>query len=103
MAFSVGENSQWRWFLLSSFNWKLNKDVDLTLHADERTKRGFGTGADLKYRMDAGGEGLLTGDYLDHANPNDGTNKNSGKNSKDDNDTDIHHLRYRGEWQHKSI
>lgn len=91
MAFSVGENSRWGFFLLSSFTWKLNKDLEMTLHADERTRRGFGTGADLKYRLDSAGEGLLSGYYIDDARPKDSTD--GGKN--------IDHLRYRAEWQHK--
>jgi LPS-assembly protein len=93
MAFSLGENSRWGFFLLSSYNWKLNKDVDVTVHVDERTRRGVGLGGDLKYRMDNGGEGLLTGYYIDDAHPKD--------DSKLDANKAIDHLRYRAEWQHK--
>ena len=70
MTVAVGEDSQWGFFLLSSFTWKLNKDVDLTVHADERTDRGFGSGADLRYRLKDGGQGTLTGYYLNDAEPN---------------------------------
>jgi LPS-assembly protein len=91
MAFSIGNNSRWGFFLLSDFTWKLNKDVELTLHADERTRRGFGTGADVKYRLGSTGEGLLRGYYLDDTRPKDSSD--AGK--------DIDHRRYRGEWQHK--
>lgn len=91
VAFSLGENSRWGFFLLSSFTWKLNKDVQMTVHADERTRRGFGTGADIKYRLGSAGEGLLTGYYIDDTRPKDRTD--IGK--------DINHLRFRGEWQHK--
>ena len=91
VVLSLGENSRWGFFLLSGFTWKLNKDVELTVHADERTRRGFGTGADVKYRLGSAGEGLLTGYYLNDANPKD--ESDVGK--------DIDHNRYRAEWQHK--
>lgn len=90
IAVTVGENSRWGYFLLSSFTWKLNKDAQVTVHADERSERGFGTGADLQYRFGSAGQGLLTGYYLDDADPN-----------KADRLLDIDHLRYRAEWQHK--
>ena len=91
VALSLGENSRWGFFLLSSYTWKLNKDVQVTVHADERTRRGFGTGADVKYRLGSAGEGLLTGYYIDDTRPK--TSVDAGK--------DIDHLRFRGEWQHK--
>jgi len=93
VGLSLGENSLWGFYLLTSVNWKLNQDVDLTVHADERTRRGFGTGADLKYRMDSGGQGALRGYYIDDANPKDDKQFDSGKG--------LDHLRYRGEWEHK--
>jgi LPS-assembly protein len=91
VVLSVGTDSRWGFFLLSSVTWKLNQDAALTVHLDERTRRGFGTGADLQYRLGSTGEGLLRGYYIDDARPMDTTDV--GK----DND----HLRYRGEWQHK--
>jgi len=90
MTVAVGEDSQWGFFLLSSFTWKLNKDVDLTVHADERTDRGFGSGADLRYRLKDGGQGTLTGYYLNDAEPN-----------KADPSLTIGDNRYRAEWAHK--
>jgi LPS-assembly protein len=90
VAVTIGENTRWGYFLLSSFTWKLNRDVQVTVHADERTDRGFGTGADVQYRLGSAGEGLLTGYYLDDARPN-----------RADPTLDINHTRYRGEWQHK--
>lgn len=89
-AVTVGENTRWGYFLLSSFTWKLNKDAQLTIHADERTERGFGTGADLRYQLGLAGEGTLTGYYLNDADPN-----------RADPALDIDHNRYRAEWQHK--
>ncbi len=91
LVFSIGDDSRWGFFLLSGYTWKVNQDVQVTVHADERTRRGFGTGADVKYRFGSAGEGLLTGYYLNDANPRDKTD--AGKN--------IDHNRYRGEWQHK--
>ena len=90
---SVGENSRWGFFFLSSFTWKPTKDLQATVHVDERTQRGVGTGADLKYRLGDGGEGLLTGYYLNDADPKD----------KAEAGQDIDHNRYRGEWQHKQF
>ena len=90
VAVTVGENTRWGYFLLSSFTWKLNKQVDLTVHADERTARGFGSGADLHYRLNDGGQGTLTGYYLNDADPN-----------RDDHALGIDHNRYRAEWEHK--
>jgi LPS-assembly protein len=90
MTVTVGEDTRWGYFLLSSFTWKLNKDADLTVHADERTARGFGSGADLHYRLNAGGQGTLTGYYLNDADPN-----------RIDRAPGIDHNRYRAEWEHK--
>jgi LPS-assembly protein len=90
IAATVGEDSRWGFFLLSAFTWKLNRDAELTVHADERTDRGFGTGADLKYRLGNAGQGLLTGYYINDAQPN-----------KADPALVIGDNRYRGEWQHK--
>ncbi len=87
---AIGENTRWGYFLLSSFTWKLNRDVQMTVHADERLDRGFGTGADVQYRFGSAAEGLLTGYYLNDADPN-----------RANPALDIDHRRYRGEWQHK--
>jgi LPS-assembly protein len=89
-ALTVGENTRWGYFLLSSFTWKANKDVQVTVHADERLDRGFGTGADVQYQLGSAGDGLLTGYYLNDAEPN-----------LADPALHIDHNRYRGEWQHK--
>ncbi len=93
IMFSVGDDSRWGAFLLSAYTWKPTKNVDVTVHADERTERGFGTGADLKYHMGEGGYGLVTGYYLNDANPYQGGDRFEESHITDD--------RYRGEWQHK--
>ncbi|HTS18948.1 MAG TPA: LPS assembly protein LptD [Verrucomicrobiae bacterium] len=103
---TMGDNSLWGPFLLSSFTWKANRSVDVTVHADERLERGFGTGADAQYRVGKTGHGLLTGYYIsdsapDKSEPGGGfvshgvtSGPASGyvTNSAD---------RYRVEWQHK--
>jgi LPS-assembly protein len=102
LVVTVGDDSLWGAFLLSSFTWKLNRNMDLTVHADERTERGFGTGADLKYRFGDAAHGLLTGYYLNDAQPD---KSEPGFGSKAvlpasgfvTNSAD----RYRAEWQHK--
>jgi LPS-assembly protein len=88
---SVGDNTRSGAFLLSAFTWKPAKDLQVTVHADERTRRGFGSGADVQYRMGPDGQGLVSGYYLNDAHPKDNT---FGESSVD-------HNRYRGEWQHK--
>jgi LPS-assembly protein len=106
MVVSVGDNSLWGAFLLSSFAWKLNKDMDLTVHADERTERGFGTGADLKYRFGSAAQGLLTGYFIDDAEPD---KSEPGGRSVTHGVTNAPAFgfatnsaaRYRAEWQHK--
>ena len=70
VAVTVGDNTRWGFFLLSSFTWKVSKDVDVTMHADERSDRGFGSGADVQYRFGSAAEGLLTGYYLNDEDPN---------------------------------
>lgn len=102
MMVSVGDNSLWGAFILSSFTWKLNKYMDLTFHADERTDRGFGTGTDLKYRLGSAGQGLLTGYYIsdaqpDKSEPGAGSITNPPATGFVTNSTN----RYRVEWQHK--
>jgi LPS-assembly protein len=87
----VGENTLSGFFLLSAYTWKPTKDLQVTVHADERTRRGFGSGADVQYRMGPDGQGLVSGYYLNDAHPKDNT---FGESSVD-------HNRYRGEWQHK--
>src|SRR5882724_3155862 len=71
IVISVGDNTRSGFFFLSAFTWKPAKDLQVTVHADERTRRGFGTGADLHYRMGPDGQGLLTGYYSNDANPKD--------------------------------
>jgi LPS-assembly protein len=99
---TVGDDSLWGPFLLSSLTWKVNKNMDLTLHADERLKRGFGTGADLKYRFGEAAHGLLTGYFIDDSQPDKsepgfGTRTNAPASGYVTNSA----ARYRAEWQHK--
>jgi LPS-assembly protein len=106
MVVSVGDNSLWGAFLLSSFTWKVNKAMDLTVHADERTERGFGTGADLKYRFGTAAQGLLTGYFLDDAQPDKsepgGRSVTHGvTNAPATGFVTNSAARYRAEWQHK--
>jgi LPS-assembly protein len=103
---SVGDNSLWGPFLLSSFSWKLNQRVELTVHADERTERGFGTGADVKYRFGSAAEGLLTGYFIDDSQPDKsepgGSSVTAGvTNPPATGFVTNSNYRYRAEWQHK--
>jgi LPS-assembly protein len=101
---TVGDDSLWGAFLLSSFTWKVNKNIDLTVHADERIERGFGTGADLKYQFGEAAHGLLTGYFIDDSHPDKsepgfGTKTNAPASGFVTNSP----ARYRAEWQHKQF
>ncbi|MGO9246437.1 MAG: LPS-assembly protein LptD [Verrucomicrobiia bacterium] len=106
MLVSVGDNSLWGAFILSSFTWKANKYMDLTVHADERTERGFGTGADLKYRFGSAAQGLLTGYFIDDSQPDKSepgatTVTHGVTNAPATGFVTNSAARYRAEWQHK--
>jgi len=102
LVVTVGDDSLWGAFLLSSFTWKVNKNMDLTIHADERLERGFGTGADLKYHFGQMAQGTLTGYFIDDKQPD---KSEPGYGTKTiptaagfvTNSAD----RYWAEWQHK--
>jgi lipopolysaccharide assembly outer membrane protein LptD (OstA) len=90
IALTMGDNSRWGYFLLSSVTWKVNRDVQATVHADERLDRGFGTGVDVQYRFGSADQGLLTGYYL-----------NDARTNRVDTELDIDHNKSRAERQHK--
>ncbi|HVM61269.1 MAG TPA: LPS assembly protein LptD [Verrucomicrobiae bacterium] len=99
---TVGDNTLWGAFLLSSFTWKVNRTVDLTVHADERLSRGFGTGADAQYRLGNGGHGLLTGYFIDDSQPDKSEPGGGiGTNAPAFGYVTNSVYRYRAEWQHK--
>jgi len=68
--FVPGYRSSFGPFLLSSYNWFLNDELDGTLHLDYRQRRGVGLGPDLNYHLGRWGEGTLRYYYLHDDDPN---------------------------------
>jgi LPS-assembly protein len=93
LALSVGQSSRWGFFVLSTTHWRLNDSVNLDFLLDERTRRGVGSGPELKYRLGDEGWGSVRGYYVNDAQPEDNLDRLLGK--------DIPTNRYRAEWQHK--
>ncbi len=92
MSLNLGDSSRWGFFTLLTTYWRLNENARLAVHTDERTGRGPGTGADLKYRLGPTGAGLLSGYYISDANPQDRVDELYNHN--------LPNNRYRVEWQH---
>jgi hypothetical protein len=57
-------------FLLSSYTWYLNEELDGTFHVDYREKRGPGVGPDLNYHLGPWGSGTLKYYYTHDDDPN---------------------------------
>jgi len=64
-----GFRSKWGPFLLTSYVWYLNDELDGTLHLDYRLNRGVGLGPDFNYHFGQWGSGSLDFYYLDDLNP----------------------------------
>ena len=64
-----GFRSQWGPFLLTSYVWYLNDELDGTLHLDYRLNRGVGLGPDFNYHFGKWGNGTLDFYYLDDQKP----------------------------------
>jgi lipopolysaccharide assembly outer membrane protein LptD (OstA) len=71
-SFIPGYRSSFGPFLRSSYTWLLNEQLDGTLHADYRLKRGVGAGPDLNYHLGRWGDGTFKYYYLHDDDP--GTN-----------------------------
>lgn len=95
LSLTIGHNTRWGYYALTTTTLPLNRQVGLALHLDERTKRGLGEGADVRYRFDDVGEGLLRGYYLNDAEARDSSDPNAGKG--------LPTSRWLGEWQNKSV
>ncbi len=54
-----GYRSLYGEYVLSSYDFVLNDDLSGSLHADYRTRRGFGTGPDLNFNFGQWGEGTV--------------------------------------------
>jgi lipopolysaccharide assembly outer membrane protein LptD (OstA) len=67
--FTPGYRSRFGPFLLGRYDWILNEQLDGSLHADWREKRGFGLGPDVNWHLGRWGEGSLRYYYADDNDP----------------------------------
>ncbi len=74
LNFVPGYRSSYGPFLLSTYTWYLNNEVDGKLHLDYREKRGLGVGPDLHLNLGQWGEGTFRYYYLHDEKPNTSTN-----------------------------
>lgn len=64
-----GYRSYYGPFLLGSYRWALNDDIDGLLHLDYRLKRGVGAGPDVNYDFDRWGKGTASYYYTYDQDP----------------------------------
>ena len=62
--FVPGYRSSYGPFLLSSYQWFLNDQLDAIIHADYRIRRGVGVGPDLNFHLGDWGNGFIRYYYL---------------------------------------
>ena len=68
--FVPGYRSDFGPFLLSSYTWYYDKELDGVFHVDYREKRGPGVGPDFNYHLGPWGEGTFRYYYTHDADPN---------------------------------
>jgi lipopolysaccharide assembly outer membrane protein LptD (OstA) len=68
-SFVPGSRSRYGQFLLGTYNWFLNEQVDGALHLDYRTKRGVGGGPDANLHLGRWGEASFKYYYLHDEDP----------------------------------
>ena len=96
VAINAGSTSRWGFFVTTTTDLRLNSNFDLAVNLDERTKRGFAPGANLKYQFDNGNVvGSLRGYYINDADPLDDADIAAGRALPTN--------RYISEWQHKQF
>jgi len=64
-----GYDSRFGGFLLGSYGWRWGSSAEVRLHADYRTKRGFGGGPDLDLHLGRWGEAMVRYYYLHDTDP----------------------------------
>jgi hypothetical protein len=69
-----GYRSSYGGFVLGTYTWYLDDNVDGKLHLDERSRRGVGAGPDLNLHMDRWGDASIKYYYLNDARPYTSTN-----------------------------
>ena len=96
ISVEVGSTTRWGFFLLTETTWRLSPNLQLAVNLDERTDRGFGPGATLRYQFGSGNTaGAVRGYYINDDNPRDSNDTAAGKMLPTN--------RYFGEWQHKQF
>ncbi|MBI5396105.1 MAG: LPS-assembly protein LptD [Verrucomicrobia bacterium] len=93
--FEPGMTSRFGAYLLTSYNWFVDPGLKGTVHADYRSKRGFATGADVKYRDPVFGHGDLRTYALYDNKPNSQSTTNPFE--------DVPKERYRVWWRDKTV
>jgi lipopolysaccharide assembly outer membrane protein LptD (OstA) len=73
-TFSPGYRSTYGGFLLNTYNWFAGTNADGKIHADYRTKRGFGEGPDVNLHLGQWGQVGVKYYYLHDNEPNTSTN-----------------------------
>ena len=68
-SFVVGDRGTYGPYLLSSYYWTLNDELNGVLHGDWRQKRGFGVGPDVNYNLGRLGEGTARYYYAHDEEP----------------------------------
>src|ERR1041385_4284950 len=68
-SFVPGYRSSFGPFILGSYTWFLNDQLDGTLHLDYRQRRGFGGGPDVNFHLGRWGEGTLRYYYTHDDDP----------------------------------
>jgi len=91
---TAGHTGRWGFYVLTTSNWQLNDKLLLSTHLDERTRRGPGGGADLRYRY-PNANGVVGGYYLNDNRPEDLEDDLAGR------DLPMH--RYKLQWQHHQV
>jgi lipopolysaccharide assembly outer membrane protein LptD (OstA) len=70
--FIPGYRTKFGPFLLGSYTWYLNEQLDGELHVDYRERRGIGTGPDVNYHLGPWGKGTFRYYYLHDQEPDAG-------------------------------
>ncbi len=78
--FVPGYRSSWGPFLMSSYNFYLNDELDGNVHVDYRGKRGFGEGPNLNYHLGRWGDGFLRYYYMYDTDPSESGDPNTPNN-----------------------
>lgn len=69
ISFTPGYRSLYGPFLLTSYNWYLNQQLEGVVHLDGRLERGVGFGPDLKWNLPRFGEGMFKSYYANDLDP----------------------------------